>query len=176
MNLRTHAEPAVRRVGAMVCRQGGMSVIELIVVLLIIGILAAIGISSYSNYIVRGQRAAAKATLMQTGQAMERYYTACGSYSSQTCTAVNYPLAGNPCAAMAPMAPSSASYCVTGVATAQTYLLSATPCGDSGACPLPANNSFQDPQCDVLTLDNTGTKGAAGSPANQALVAQCWQQ
>jgi type IV pilus assembly protein PilE len=181
-----------------------MSMVEVIVALAIVGLLSAIAASSYSSYIVRGQRSAAKAALLQLAQAMERYYTACGSYSNAagnlpaSCTGststVNYPLtaiAGSTCDAVSPPAPANATYCIsgtaptaggtgggTGGAAASTYLLTATPCGDSTVtCPAPANASFQDSQCDALTLDNAGNKGADNynTATNQGLVAQCWQ-
>lgn len=174
----------------------GYTVIEILVALAIVGLLAAIAVSSYSSYIVRGQRSAAKAALVRLAQGMERYYTACGSYSTANvpanCTGaapiVNYPLtplAGSTCVAVSPAAPGNATYCITGTATASQsngpptsqFLLTATPCAEMGACPAPANNSFDDAQCGPLTLDNAGNRGAANNTAatNPGLVAQCWQ-
>jgi type IV pilus assembly protein PilE len=165
----------------------GFSIVELLVTLVILGILTAIAVPMYSSYLVRGQRAAAKTVLLQTAQAMERFYTACGNYDNGAssgngpCGTANYPLGASyvagTCNAVAPPSPAATTYCVQGAASnANTYQLTATPCGDSGANCGPAGNaSFTDPQCDVLTIDNTGKRGVAGTTP-QAMAGTCWQQ
>jgi type IV pilus assembly protein PilE len=154
----------------------GFTLIEIMVVVAIVAILTAIAIPSYSAYVVRGQRAAAKAVLLQTAQAMERYYTLHGAYLAIGST---FPLSPTPgCVAVAPIDSTTATYCISGAAVAASggYVLSATPCGDSGAgCPATANQSYQDATCDVLTIDNTGLKGISGSTSATATIDQCWQ-
>jgi type IV pilus assembly protein PilE len=152
----------------------GFTLIELMVTLAILGVLTAIAIPSYSAYIVRGQRANAKAALLQTAQAMERYYTVNGSYSAGAGAPLPAVSGTASCVAVAPSDGTPPTYCVSLAATASTFLLSATPCGDGGAgCPANANNSFIDADCNVLTLDNTGIKGVTA--ANLA-AAPCWQK
>ena len=61
-------------------RSLGFTLIEVMVVVAIIGILAAIGYPSYQNQVQKTRRADAKAALMEFAQGAERYYTQNGDY------------------------------------------------------------------------------------------------
>lgn len=62
--------------------------IELMIVLAIVGILAAIAYPTYTKYVRDAQRSGAKAELMATAQRLERCYTANNSYKLDTCSSV----------------------------------------------------------------------------------------
>ena len=151
----------------------GFSLVELMIIATVVGILAAIAIPSYSAYIVRGQRAAAKAALSQVAQFMERNYTSAGCYNyadaascqGQAGNAVLLPFAN------APTDSNTYTYSITLAASAaQSYTVAATPCGESGSCPAGSNTSFDDPSCKVLSLTNAGVKAATGPQGND----NCW--
>src|SRR4051812_34676084 len=65
----------------------GFTLVELLVVILIIGILAAIAIPSFLNQKGKGEDAAAKSSAREAATALETYYTDNGSYSRATGTA-----------------------------------------------------------------------------------------
>jgi type IV pilus assembly protein PilE len=156
------------RHGLQRCRAGaaGFTLVEVMIVVAVVAILAAIAIPSYQDYITRSKRAAARQVLMEASQYLERNYTTAGCYDFANTPAC---LARSGSATVQPStllrAPSE------GRISGQAYALTATPCGVTGAgCPSGAETSFSDPGCGVLTLDQTGLRGASGA------IATCWQR
>ncbi len=62
----------------------GFTLIELMIVIAIIGVLAAIAIPNYSASVEKSRRADAQAALTALSQAMERYYTEKSTYVGAT--------------------------------------------------------------------------------------------
>jgi len=162
----------------------GFTLVELLVSLVVVAILASIAIPSYSAYIVRGQRAAAKSALEQVAQFLERNYTVSGCYdftNAASCTARGAAAGGGPVAIPIPYAPTDGqvTYAIAlgplpaGALAGQGFSVTATPCGTAGTCPAGSKTAFADADCGALTLDNTGTKGAGGT-IGAADPASCW--
>jgi type IV pilus assembly protein PilE len=64
--------------------QKGITLIELMIVLVIIGILASIAIPSYSQYVIRTNRRAAQATMMEIATREHQYFAAHRAYADET--------------------------------------------------------------------------------------------
>jgi len=131
----------------------GFSLIELMVAVAIIGILAAVALPSYQNYVRQSNRSGAKTILYENAQFMEQFYTENNRYDQDLGgTAPTLPIAQSP-------RTGTAQYTITRALAANTFTLTATPTG-----------SMTGDTCGVLTLTNTGVQGAGGN------VADCWNR
>ena len=61
----------------------GFTLIELVIVLLIVAVLAAIALPSYTNYIVRGNRAAAQSYMLDLAQREQQFLLDNRGYANQ---------------------------------------------------------------------------------------------
>lgn len=80
------------RTGALAPRPGrsrGFTLIELMVVVAVIGILAAIAVPSYRNYVVRASRTAAQTELLELASLQEKIFLNSNSYAFSVTDAYN---------------------------------------------------------------------------------------
>ncbi len=66
--------------------QGGFSLIELIIAIAIVGILVGVALPAYNESVNKGRRGEAMTALLEGAQALERYYSANGRYTTQAGT------------------------------------------------------------------------------------------
>jgi type IV pilus assembly protein PilE len=63
-------------------RMGGVTLIELMIVIVIVGILASIAVPSYRNYVMRAQRTDAMSALLRVAAAQEKFYLQNNTYAA----------------------------------------------------------------------------------------------
>jgi type IV pilus assembly protein PilE len=132
----------------------GFTLIEVMITVAIIAILASIALPSYSEYIAKGNRASARASLLEAQQFMERFYAVNDAYNMDKAGgAVALPLSLRTSPVESPKYNISIS-----ASASNSYTLTATPIGTD--------------KCENLTLSNTGVKGRSGTALS---VSDCWK-
>ena len=144
--------------GASRRRTRGLTLIELVVAVAIVGILTMVAVPSYRGYIVRTNRAAAGACATELAQYMERVYTTNLRYDQNNGAATTLPT--TQC-----RTDLNATY-VFSLPTAslaqRTFVVTATPQG---------KQSSDDAECGALSLNQAGAKSISGS----GTANKCWR-
>lgn len=139
-------------------RQRGVTLMELLTVVVIIAILASVAIPTYRNYLLRSQRVEAKTALLQLQAAQEKFYLNGNAYTDAVDDA---PPAG---------------LGLTGVSETGKYEISVDLGADgqsytATAAPAAGQGQEDDTSCGSLTLTDTGVRGITGDGSSE----QCWR-
>ena len=146
--------------------QRGFTLIELLIAVTIIAIITSIALPSYRDYIIRSNRAAAVADLLEMSHWMERQFTIFGRYNDSSMSSL--PVSQSP-------KTGDASYNLSiSESAATTYIITATPVGAQ----------INDTQCGSLSTNHasvecikvgTGSTSCSNDPnaANRATVRKC---
>jgi type IV pilus assembly protein PilE len=132
----------------------GFTLVELMIVVGIVAILAALAISGYGYAMVKSRRSAAEGCLQESAQFMERFYTTNLAYDKDT---DDEDVPDPKCSQ--DVTPYYTVAFAAGEPTSTTYILQAVP-----------TDRQKDSRCGTLSIDNTGKKDATGTGG----VAACW--
>ncbi len=142
-------------------KQKGITLIELMIVVVIVAILASIALPSYQQYVQRSKRVTAEGDLFAFRNSMQRFFAENNTYLGAANGGGN---TGAPAATVfpsqSPISNDSIAYNLTiSAATATSFTLQATPTGSQAG-----------DDCGNLTLTSTNVRGVSSST-----VANCWK-
>lgn len=146
--------------------QKGFTLIELMIVVAIIGILAAVAYPSYQESVAKSRRTDAQRALMEAEQYMRRYFSARDTFMGITLPAglTTSPRAGSGAAAYnIELIEGGAVVATTTAASASTFALRATRTGSMAA-----------DRCGDLSVTNTGVKTLSNN-ATGTTLADCFK-
>jgi type IV pilus assembly protein PilE len=132
---------------------------ELMVVVVIIGVLAAIAVPSYRRYLLRTQRSEAKIALLQLQTAEEKFYLQNNAFTDKVKDA-------SPTGLGLPMTTETGKYAITVKLGDEAQTFEAT------AAPATGGGQTDDKECKSFTINNLGKRGIDGGSKD---AQYCWR-
>lgn len=146
-------------------RQRGFTLTELMIVIAIVGILAAVGYPSYRGTVIKTNRSVATSALTELASRQESYYLDRKRYATAL-SSLGYPNNIAYYSADGQLQPGNSadgntvySISFSGTPTARAYTAVATP----------FNGQTDDEECTTLTITQNGKKSGTGTD-----VSKCW--
>jgi type IV pilus assembly protein PilE len=137
----------------------GVTLMELMIAVAIIGILGAVAWPQYSSYSTRANRSAVAGCLLEQAQFMERVYASNMRYDQNNGAATTLPAT----ACRTNLASAYTIQFATGQPGQRTYVIQAVPQGQQ---------STRDTACGTLGLNQAGDRTKSGTAPT---VAECWR-
>jgi type IV pilus assembly protein PilE len=138
--------------------QRGMTLVELLTVMVVLAVLASVAIPSYRNYLIRANRSDAKSALMQVQAAQEKFYLQNNAYSDDVAAA-------SPAGLGLADTTTNRFYTISVELEegGQSYTASATPTTEGG--------QSADTKCGIFSINDIGRREVSGTQGATA----CWK-
>jgi type IV pilus assembly protein PilE len=139
--------------------QRGVTLLELMVVVVIVGIIASIAVPSYRNYVLRAQRSDATSALLRVAAAQEKFYLQNNTYA----TTAQLTTLG--------LAATERGWYTVAISNQSATGFTATATAPSGS------PQYRDSGCRTFTIDQSGQRGAgdSGGTTNATITEKCWR-
>ena len=141
-------------------RQRGVTLIELMVVMIVIAILASVAIPSYRRFVLRAQRSDAMTGLLKVATAEEKFQLQNGAYTTSLTGT------GTSGLGMASATSERGFYTLSVATTATGFTATATP--------VAGGPQASDTTCATFTVNESGTKRALNSGSTDKTT-ECWR-
>jgi type IV pilus assembly protein PilE len=141
-------------------RMRGMTLVELMTVVVVLAIISSIALPTYRKYLIRAQRSEGKIALLQLQTAQEKYYMQNNTYTDKVTVSSTADVPGLGLPGTSETGKYKVEVKTLGVG-GQTYTATATP----------QTGQADDKDCANLTINERGVRGISGTKTPEF----CWK-